>query len=131
MQVRRLDHVNVRTANLAGMTQWYERVLGLRSGQRPPFRFPGAWLYAGDHPAVHLVGVAEPPEGKDPRVEHFAFQATGLEAFLECLKRDGERHDTRIVPGYGTVQVDVWDPDGNHIHIDFAPEEASGVVGGR
>ena len=130
MQVFRLDHVNVRTANLAGMIQWYERVLGLRSGQRPPFPFPGAWLYTGDHPAVHLVGVTNPPEGKDPRVEHFAFRATGLEQFLARLKRDGERHDVRVVPGYGTVQVDVWDPDGNHIHIDFAPEEAKGSFDG-
>jgi catechol 2,3-dioxygenase-like lactoylglutathione lyase family enzyme len=130
MQLRRLDHVNVRTANLAGMTEWYERVLGMRSGQRPPFSFPGAWLYLGDHPAVHLVGVAMRPEGKDPRVEHFAFRATGLEEFLARLKRDGERHDMRIVPGYGTAQVDVWDPDGNHIHVDFAPEEAKVVSGG-
>jgi catechol 2,3-dioxygenase-like lactoylglutathione lyase family enzyme len=130
MELRRLDHVNVRTANLAGMTEWYERVLGLRAGGRPPFSFPGAWLYLGDHPAVHLVGVGTQPEGKDPRVEHFAFQATGLGAFLARLKRDGERHHMRIVPGYGTVQVDVWDPDGNHIHIDFAPEEAKGVSGG-
>jgi catechol 2,3-dioxygenase-like lactoylglutathione lyase family enzyme len=128
MQLRRLDHVNVRTANLTAMIEWYERVLGMRSGERPPFPFPGAWLYIDDHPAVHLVGVGKPPEGKEPRVEHFAFQATGLEAFLARLRRDGERHETRVVPGYGTVQVDVWDPDGNHIHIDFAPEEAKGVI---
>ena len=130
MQLGRLDHVNVRTANLAAMTEWYERVLGMRSGARPPFPFPGAWLYAGDHPAVHLVGVAKPPEGKDPRVEHFAFQATGLEEFLTRLRRDGVRHETRALPGSGIVQVNVWDPDGNHIHVDFAPEPTKDASGG-
>mgnify|MGYP002137710046 CR=1 FL=1 len=30
----------------------------MKAGNRPPFPFPGAWLYTGDHPAVHLVGVA-------------------------------------------------------------------------
>ena len=57
MQVKKLDHVNVHTANLAGMVEWYGRVLGMRSGDRPPFAFLGAWLYCGGEPTVHLVGV--------------------------------------------------------------------------
>jgi hypothetical protein len=32
------------------------------------------------------------------------------------------------VPGFGTVQVNVHDPDGNHIHVDFAPAEAAAVT---
>jgi catechol 2,3-dioxygenase-like lactoylglutathione lyase family enzyme len=44
MQVTKLDHVNVHTANLDTMVEWYGRVLGMRSGERPPFPFPGAWL---------------------------------------------------------------------------------------
>ncbi len=30
MQVRKLDHVNVHTANLASLVEWYGRVLGMR-----------------------------------------------------------------------------------------------------
>ncbi|MEZ5843495.1 MAG: VOC family protein [Hyphomicrobiaceae bacterium] len=125
MQIGKLDHVNVRTANVDGMTAWYERVLGMRSGVRPPFPFPGAWLYTGDQPAVHLVGVRETPAGTDPKVEHFAFQAQGLAAFEKRLADLGERFERRVVPGFGIVQINVWDPDGNHIHIDFAPAEAA------
>ncbi len=124
MQIGKLDHVNVRTSKVEAMAAWYDRVLGMKSGKRPPFPFPGAWLYAGDHPAVHLVGVDAEPANDDPKVEHFAFSASGLRAFVERLKRDGEKHDIRVVPGFGIVQVNVWDPDGNHIHIDFAPNEA-------
>ena len=126
MQIGKLDHVNVRTANVAGMAAWYARVLGMPSGKRPPFPFPGAWLYTGNQPAVHLVGVAATPAGTDPKVEHFAFQATGLAAFEKQLDETGERYEKRVVPGFGIVQINVWDPDGKHIHIDFAPEEAAG-----
>ena len=128
MQIGKLDHVNVRTPNVAAMTAWYEAVLGMRSGKRPPFPFPGAWLYTGDHAAVHLVGVEARPENRDPQVEHFAFQASGLKDFLERLQVRKIAHEVRKVPGFGIVQVNVWDPDGNHIHIDFSPEE--GVAAG-
>ena len=55
----------------------------MRAGERPPFPFPGAWLYCGDEPVVHLVGVDEQPEkpGKLPQLEHFAFSAKGLKEF--------------------------------------------------
>lgn len=33
----------------------YERYVGLKNGDRPPFNFSGAWLYAGDKPILHLV----------------------------------------------------------------------------
>ena len=128
MQVTKLDHVNVHTANLDAMVAWYGRVLGMRAGERPPFPFPGAWLYCGEEPVVHLVGVDEQPEkpGKLPQLEHFAFSAKGLEEFVGRLQSDKVRYEARKVPRSGSVQVNIWDPDGNHIHVDFAPEESAG-----
>ena len=73
MQLGRFDHVNVRTADIERMVAWYERVLGMTNGQRPPFPFPGAWLYVGDHPSVHLVGVTTPPESDGPSSRAFRF----------------------------------------------------------
>ena len=52
MQVKQLDHVNIQTANVEGMVEWYGRILNMPSGKRPPFDFPGAWLYCGEHPVV-------------------------------------------------------------------------------
>lgn len=125
MKLGRLDHVNVRTANLEAMTAWYRDVLGMTVGARPPFSFPGAWMYCGDQAAVHLVGVERAPEGREPRIEHFAFSATGLKEFMARLEQGNIRHEARKVPGVGIVAVNIWDPDGNHIHIDFTPEEAA------
>lgn len=129
MALAQLDHVNIRTANLSAMVDFYERILGLASGARPPFGFPGAWLYCGETPAVHLIEVRDTPvpEG-ELRLEHFAFSATGLADFLDLLRRDGQDYQIGVVPGLGIIQVNVFDPDGNHIHIDFAPAEAGAVT---
>ena len=41
MQIGKLDHVNVRTANLDNMVAWYGEMLGMNPGKRPNFPFPG------------------------------------------------------------------------------------------
>ena len=124
--IKQLDHVNVRTSRLDEMIRWYGEMLGMKTGPRPDFRFPGAWLYAGDHPAIHLVGVEEEPDTdmSSLKVEHFALSATGIEGLLERAKAANARVEVRKVPSFPIVQVNMWDPDGNHIHIDFAAEEA-------
>ncbi len=123
-----LDHVNIRTANLAEMTQFYQEVLGLESGPRPDFQFDGAWLYCGEKAAVHLVEVPETPEGRAPRIEHFAFQASGLEAYLSHLKNRGIGYRISIVPDLEIRQVNIHDPDGNHIEVAFPASEGTDLA---
>lgn len=128
-----LDHINLRTAQLDAMVEWYERILLLMPGKRPPFDFPGAWLYAGDLALVHLVGTDTAPAGQgetDLTLEHGAFRATGIAGLISRLESAHEHHEVVKVPGFPIVQVNVWDPDGNHLHIDFDAEEAeaAGVI---
>ena len=118
-----LDHVNVRTARLGEMTAFYAEVLGLRPGVRPPFSFGGAWLYCDGRAAIHLVEVATAPRGEEPRIEHFAFKAEGLADFLATLRRMDVAYRIATVPEWGIRQVNIRDPDGNHIEVQFAPEE--------
>lgn len=125
MELGRLDHVNIKTANLDEMIRWYEAALGMRTGQRPDFEFPGAWLYAGDYPIVHLVGVEVQPAAIDPGIEHYAIRATGLAGLVARLTEMGVPHTVDPVPGFPVVQVNVRDPDGNHIHIDFDAAEVA------
>ena len=127
-----LDHVNIRTTRLAEMARFYETVLELAPGARPPFRFDGAWLYCGDKAAVHLVGVTEVPQAPGapkPRIEHFAFRAAGLVDFLERLKSQNVAYRVSVVPELSIVQVNIFDPDGNHIEIAFRPEERVDELG--
>ena len=129
MTVGRLDHINLRTARLKEMVDWYGRVLGMPSGDRPNFPFPGAWLYADGVPIVHLNGCdSVAPQSDDLTMEHFAIQAKGLKDFITHLQKLGERFAVGQVPGAPIVQVNVWDPDGNHVHIDFAAAEAEGAM---
>ena len=129
MQIKSLDHVNVRTGRLDEMVAWYGKMLDMTLGPRPDFSFPGAWLYIGDHPAVHLVGTDPAPseQQKDLQIEHYAFSATGLKELLGRFEEAGEPVRVAKVPGFPIVQINVWDPDGNHLHIDFSPEEAEGL----
>jgi len=125
MQMQSFDHVNVRTANLAGMIAWYSDVLGLVSGKRPNFPFNGAWMYLGDQAIVHLVEEADTPANSDPQIEHFALRATGLSDFLAHLKARDIDAKLVEVDGFGITQVNIFDVDGNHIHIDFHNESAA------
>jgi len=125
MPIKTLDHVNLRTAQLDRMIAWYADVLGMPSGDRPDFGFPGAWIYAGAVPVVHLIGIdGDPGVGSEGplKLEHFAFTATGLAEFEALLQARGEEYRRADNPLTGLVQMNVWDPDGNHIHVDFGAE---------
>jgi catechol 2,3-dioxygenase-like lactoylglutathione lyase family enzyme len=124
-----LDHINLRTTRLAEMIDWYGKVLGMKPGPRPDFSFPGAWLYAKDQAMVHVVEVKAEP-GSDPndlKLEHGAFRATGFDEFIAKLDQMGEKYELTRVPTFPIVQVNIWDPDGNHLHIDFHADEVPAV----
>ncbi len=129
MPLQSLDHVNIRTADLDAMIKWYEDILGMPAGPRPDFPFPGAWLYVGDRPAVHLVGVeAAAPEAPKLQLEHFAFGASGFDEFRAHLDARGIAYTIDPVPGYPIVQINLHDCDGNHIHVDFDRAEAAHAI---
>ena len=123
-----LDHVNIRTANLAAMSGFYEDVIGLEKGPRPPFRgFDGAWHYCGGKAAVHLVEIDRPAEVKETQIEHFAFRGGELAAFLDNLRAAKIAYQVAVIPDIEIRQVNIYDPDGNHIEIQFAATEKADI----
>jgi GNAT superfamily N-acetyltransferase/catechol 2,3-dioxygenase-like lactoylglutathione lyase family enzyme len=126
LKIQKLDHVNVRTTNLSALIAWYTTVLELQSGDRPDFPFPGAWIYSGNQAVVHLIGIeGEPGVGSDTslKLEHFAFSASGRKQFEEKLNSMNEQYRCSEVSDFNLVQYNLWDPDGNHIHINFPLDE--------
>jgi catechol 2,3-dioxygenase-like lactoylglutathione lyase family enzyme len=120
--IRFLDHVNVRTANLERLARFYEDVVGLKRGERPDLGFPGVWLYAGQRPVIHLVGVEQQPNPEGPlRLEHFAFAASGLPEFLANLESHAVSYRRSTQVGTGSTVINLLDPDGNRLHVDFTP----------
>ena len=122
-KVTYLDHVNIRTGQIAAMKRFYIGVLGLEEGERPPFSFAGSWLYCGTRAVVHLVETEQTPAGVEPRIEHFAFRADGLSAFLAHLANENVSYRLGVVPGRALRQVHLTDPDGNHIEVAFAGDQ--------
>jgi catechol 2,3-dioxygenase-like lactoylglutathione lyase family enzyme len=118
-----IHHVNLVTARLSEMTDFYMAVLNLEIGKRPPFLSTGAWLYAGDQPIVHLVEGAPGPRGPLPQIEHFGLAARGLDEFETVLRGKGVPYRASAVPGIGWPILNLTDPDGNKVEIVF-PHEA-------
>ena len=120
MPLRNLDHINVYCADLDRSRTFYADVLGLRDGARPAFGVPGAWLYLGDRPVVHLVGgrAGEAPLTTGP-FDHIAFEADDFQtmrARLKSLDLDFQEND---VPDFKIQQLFVRDPDGVKIELNF------------
>ncbi|MEQ8396687.1 VOC family protein [Thalassobaculum sp.] len=131
MPIGRLDHVNLRTTDVPRLVAFYERVLGLEKGKRPDFGFDGAWMYSGPDAVVHIVGTEATADYRgDQQLEHFALRATGLGDFLAHLRAENVPYKCGVLPGdgFGHTQVNIFDADGNHIHIDFPPEESADIT---
>ena len=121
------DHVNIRTLNLEIMVAWYEDVLGLQSGPRPEFPVPGAWLHLAETCVIHLIEADPPPtlytEGESLRMEHMAFRAEDMDAFVSKLEERGIAYKLFPFEALDIVLVFLRDPDGNRIHVDFPADE--------
>ena len=51
MEIKRIDHYSIRTLDVEASRRFYTEIIGLKVGPRPPFDFPGVWLYkAGRRP---------------------------------------------------------------------------------
>lgn len=124
MKITLLEHVNINTVNEVLLEEWYTEILGLKKGYRPPFGNTGAWMYAGDIPIVHLLEVDEQSRVQNRPIEHFSMRATGLETLLARLDSKNIPYVPVRVPELRILQINFHDPDGNHMHIDFSPEEA-------
>jgi catechol 2,3-dioxygenase-like lactoylglutathione lyase family enzyme len=122
MSVGVLDHYNVSTRNLRDTVRFYEEVLGLVNGPRPPFDFPGAWLYSEGHPVLHLndISPTDKPQRPDSGViDHIAFGSRGFEALKQHLAGKGVPFRVNEVPNSSRRQIFVTDPNNVLIELNF------------
>lgn len=125
MTILGMNHFTVLASDLDATLRFYCDLLGLRSGARPDFDFPGAWLYSGDTAVLHVVSgrpVPQPPAGV---IDHMAFSAQGLAGTVEVLREHRIRFDLRRLPGEGVWQLFLHDPDGARVELDFQASETA------
>lgn len=138
-----LNHFSIRTTDMEATRVFYEAALGVTVGPRPPFPFPGMWLYNGSHDnvanaLVHVIGIdLNDPEGLKQylgdrdvsslkgsgAVDHIALFDTGLEAKLDHLAKLGIPVRERTVPAIGLHQLFLDDPNGVVIELNYPAQE--------
>ena len=141
MPLSHIEHVLIQTADIARTVEWYVRVLGMRAGFTPDFRFPVQWLYLGDADVVHVTeGGANTSENRrryvgqqtdategSGAIDHVAFRCTGLREMLAHLRAEGVAFKERQVNDQGLYQLFLFDPNGIKVELNFANAEAAGL----
>lgn len=122
-----LNHFTIAAADRQATLDFYVGLLGLVEGERPDFDFPGAWLYApgGSAAILHVIWDRRPPAQQAAVIDHVAFSAAGLKAVRQKLDARGWPYDLARLPGAGTWQLFVFDPNGARVELDFDPAEPS------
>ncbi len=123
-----LNHYTILVQDLERTKDFYEDIVGLKSGDRPPLSFPGYWLYCGADPVVHLIGYRpEDPkiEGAPPtgRLDHIAFHAVDLPLMKSRLAANEISYEERVLPRMNMTQLFFKDPDGVTIEFNFPAVE--------
>lgn len=125
MAVEGMNHFTILTNDVDATVGFYDELLGLTAGPRPDFDFPGAWLYAGGAPILHVIGGRPKSELKAGVIDHMAFTGRDLSGTLAKLKARGIEPICRRLVGSGVWQVFFFDPNGARVEIDFAADEAA------
>ena len=123
------NHFNLRAdrAMTKKLRDFYVDVVGLVEGWRPPFSFPGHWLYLKEHPVLHLVedeSAKQSSGARNSALDHVAFSCANLSEFEGHLRDFGVEYRRILVPGTTQVQLFVSDPSGNGVEFNFANGEA-------
>ena len=133
MALLSLNHVTIRPHDIEATRDFYVNVVGLHEGARPPFRFPGYWLYAGDMAVIHLVGKGNPtddfvgnsgatqPNTGSGAVDHlaFAYDAEDYDKTCAAIEAHGFAFKSQTVPDLGLRQLFIKDPDAVVVELNF------------
>ncbi len=134
MPLGKLDHYSVRSTRLQETVQFYTQVLGLETGYRPEFKFPGVWLYNAGQAVVHVVGIdrsnpqalvdylgekALTEADETGSIDHIAFVAQDFAGTKAHFTAAGCAFRERMVPSMNLAQLFLEDPNGVTIELNF------------
>jgi len=91
-----MNHFTVLSDDLEATRRFYCDLFGFKVGWRPPFQFPGWWLYADDDtPILHVIHREDLPQDRGGVLDHMAFSAKDLPGTIATLKREGLDYELR------------------------------------
>lgn len=118
----RLDHINLHADDLHAARDFLTTVLPLVQGFRPPFDFPGYWLYLDNEPIIHMQSRTGGAGGRG-WVDHLAFASFDFETEKKRLGALGYPYVIGGIPGTGIRQLFVSGPEGLKIELQ-CPDSA-------
>ena len=141
MPLSHLEHVLLQTADMDATRDFYTRVLGMRVGPSPDFKFPVFWLYIGDQDVIHVTEGGANTSGNRKAylgqqsdatrgsgvIDHLAFRCTGLAEMMEHLTTLGIAFTQRMVNDQGLYQLFLMDPNDVKVELCFSNAEVKGV----
>lgn len=115
----RLDHVNIHVVDGPRMVRFLEQVLEAREGFRPPFDFPGHWVYLDEQPVIHLTVVERTADFPQGMINHVAFGVYEFEAARSRVEASGYPWQLAGIPGTPIGQIFVTGPEGLLVEIQY------------
>lgn len=112
-----LDHVTLRSTDLARTLDFYQQVLGMKPGPRPSFSIPGSWLYIAGRPVLHILET--PIEGHGAAIDHVAFGARSRALLSARLDAAAVPFELVALPDGSALQMFLRDPDGARLELVF------------
>lgn len=130
MAISGFNHYNIATGDLDRARRFYSEVLGLRDGERPPFSRPGAWMYIGEQPVLHISTGRVATTRRSDAFDHVAFTAHDIEGTRATLRKHGIYFEEYAVPDRELHQLFFRDPDGVEIELQFSGADACAAISG-
>jgi catechol 2,3-dioxygenase-like lactoylglutathione lyase family enzyme len=120
-----LDHVTFRTTDLEGTRAFLEELLDLKPGYRPPFNFPGYWLYFDGAPVIHLVPAKTGESDRDGEgIDHVGLRLSDHDGTCRKLEQLGQSYSKMDLPDLGERRLFVTTPTGILLELVFRTASA-------
>lgn len=123
MEVLRIDHVNIRTMDVAASADFYENVFGFKYAQGPVVGgHQSNWLHDREGRAIIHLRVIEAESQSTGPIDHVAFTCQGKAEILKRLTARAVHHNVvkDLIPG--VTQVFLKDPHGVPLELYFDGE---------
>jgi catechol 2,3-dioxygenase-like lactoylglutathione lyase family enzyme len=138
MPISDFDHYTVRSKDHDASWRFYEKALGLTVRKREGAPVPAFKVSIGEREVVHVFQAAPemeavfaklPPSGdlqgwNTGRLHHVEFWASGLGEMKQRLAQENVSFVERTLPDKHQVQM--YDPDGIAVNLNFQLSEAGG-----
>lgn len=129
MNIKNLDHFNIRTSKPEQTVEFYTEVLGLTNApeRRPASMNPGTWILVDGYPAIHVNFVTQDQSNIDTgfptgSLDHVAFEGSGYEAYEALFQQRGIDYRKQQRPEINLCQLFLRDPNGVKIEINIRGE---------